>query len=323
MTSNNFITSESEHGKRIEDILKKHFPGVTNQIIKLYLERNYITLNSKSLKKGQRIKKDSLICVARIPPDDSGWVPSVEKAPELKIVMDGTNFMVIEKPPGLPTLPRYPGDFPSLAGAVTKLLPDLVGELALPREGGIINRLDNLTSGLILVGKNHEIIERYRKYYANHHIQKTYYAVVTGHPGSDTWLEGAISNYPSSKDRVKYNPGSDAEGKRCVSYLEVIDHSKNHSLVKMVTKFGRRHQIRVQLAHLGTPIVGDIIYGGEKTEGFSDHFLWAQQIIIPDPQSHPQTRRKISISSSTLAKSWHDLLVRYNFYRHFSEVNEF
>ncbi|MBU1220124.1 RNA pseudouridine synthase [Myxococcota bacterium] len=297
--------TEVDHGKRIEDIIKTSFPGVTNQVLKNYFLEGLFIYDGKKAKWGDRVRRNTEVVFEKPPPADNLWHPSTDNAPDLVVVFEGKNFMVIDKPPGLPTLPRIPSDHPTLAGSVTKAQPALIKTLKLPREAGIVNRLDNNTSGLILVGLSEQIIELYRKYYANHHIEKEYYAIVSPPPRENTWLDGAVVSPSGSRDYVDYTPNNDDEGRRCVSKLEIISTSRNFSLVRVLTRYGRRHQVRVQLASIGSPIIGDLVYGGISVPDFKHHFLWARSIDIPDLDHHKDAKRRLIITSCYLDPSWH------------------
>lgn len=312
--------TDDDHGKRIEDIIKTSFPGVTNQVLKNYFLEGLFIYDGKRAKWGDRVRRSTEVVFDNPPPADNLWHPLTDNAPDLVVVFEGKNFMVIDKPPGLPTLPRVPSDTPTLAGSVSKALPNLIKNLKLPREAGIVNRLDNNTSGLILVGLSEQIIELYRKYYANHHIEKEYYAIVSPPPKENTWLDGAVISPSGSRDYVDYTPNSDDEGRRCVSKLEIISTSGNFALVRVITRYGRRHQVRVQLASEGSPIVGDLVYGGTPVSGFNHHFLWARSINIPDLDHHKDAKKRLIITSTCLHPTWHQTAISLGFEAFFPHV---
>ncbi len=212
-------------------------------------------------------------------------------------VFEGERVLVLEKPPGLPTLPLFPDDSPTAAGALFARFPAITA--MPPREAGIVNRLDNDTCGLLLAGLDPEAQQALRQRFSAHQIEKVYWAMVPGSfPDEPKWVHGRILTRGTS--RVHYEPGEGDEGQVAISLVEPIWRSEDCSLVSVTTRTGRRHQVRVQLASLGFPVLHDLLYGRSDAVPITGHFLWARSIHFHDPANSS----KRLVEASRLPVSW-------------------
>ncbi len=289
------------HGWRIEKILDTLYPGRTRRQWKSFLSAGGVRLGSRTLSFGDRMSQGSVVeLTLSIPPRDDEWFP--KPCPDtVELLQRAERWAVMRKPHGLPTMPILPEDCPTAAGGVLALFPDIQADP--PREAGILNRLDNGTCGLLLVGLDKEAAHRLRQSFANHQVEKEYIAVVRGSLTERFWAEGHIMT--TGRDRVSYESGPHGRGKRAVSLVIPLRHTQEWSVVRVVTRFGRRHQVRVQLAHEGHPIMGDLLYGGEPLDNGDDHFLlWARTIRFDTPEPVRQKRSRMEVTDPLIPESF-------------------
>ena len=178
---------------------------------------------------------------------------------ELKVVFENADLAVVDKPAGLVVHPGAGNTEDTLANALLTRYPGIekVGE---PHRPGIVHRLDEDTSGLIVIAKTPEAYEFLKKSFVDRSVEKEYLALVHGIP---TKIHDVI-NVPLEKVplKQKMKVGS---GKEAITeyYLLASDPSGQHSLLRVKLHTGRTHQIRAHLSHIGHPIVGDQVYGNE------------------------------------------------------------
>lgn len=142
---------------------------------------------------------------------------------------------------------------------------------------GIIHRLDRATSGVIVCVKNDETASYLARQFSDRTTKKQYAAVVSGQPKQDeAVIDLPIGRNPKSPSTFKVDPA----GKPAETYYKVLSSSGDHSLVELRPKTGRTHQLRVHMSHIGTPIVGDPVYGDENADRMYLHAM-SLEITLP------------------------------------------
>jgi 23S rRNA pseudouridine1911/1915/1917 synthase len=177
----------------------------------------------------------------------------------LDLLHEDADLLVVNKPAGLVCHPTRHGDDSSLVGRVRLHLAS--------REGRLVNRLDRETSGVVLVAKHAEAARELGRLIATPAIQKTYWAIVHGWPERDEWLIDA----PTGRDEQSAVAIKDcvrADGAQARTAVRVerrfTRDAQPFCFVSVRPETGRKHQIRIHLAHAGHPVVGDKIYGGDE-----------------------------------------------------------
>ncbi len=174
---------------------------------------------------------------------------------ELPIIYEDDDVIVINKPEGV--LTHAKGGI-SDEYTVATMLSSRVNFNDTGDRPGIVHRLDRDTSGVIIGARNTEAATHLQKQFADRKVEKTYIAVVEGTPK----INKAIINLPIGRNPSKPSTFRvDSNGKSAETFYEVLASNEKHSLVKLSPKTGRTHQLRVHMAHIGNPIVGDRIYG--------------------------------------------------------------
>lgn len=219
-----------------------------------------IFVNGKEEKLSRRLSQGESLEVRWNDEPDHGLEP--EKL-DVKLLYEDANVFVFDKAQGMVTHPANGNWRGTLANAALWLDAERKGNGAAPR-GGIVHRLDKDTSGVIIVARNVETHEYLSAQFKDRTTRKEYWAIVCPGPAMD---EGHIENYlVRDKNNRKKFAGGDVAGKKAVTDYKVlsrwaIDGRRTYALIALYPKTGRTHQLRVHMAGIGCPILGDPLYG--------------------------------------------------------------
>ncbi len=281
---------------RLDKLILERYPDFSRSRIEGLIKSGFVTVNgAKAEKAGLKVSEADEISVEIPPPVPA--VPEPEDIP-LDVVYEDADMLVVNKAPGMVVHPA-PGHFSgTLVNALLHHCPDLsgIGGVARP---GIVHRLDQDTSGLIVVAKSQKAMDGLVKAFASHTtIEKTYIAVCHSRPRLDSGrIENLIGRHPVDRKRMAI---VQRNGKNAITNWRVINSPKEYaslgvSCVECKIETGRTHQIRVHMASLGCPVIGDKQYGKQALD---KHLS-----IIPQRQMlhawrltlwHPVESRKMS-----------------------------
>lgn len=248
---------------------------------KLGRSRNYI----------QNLIKAGLIRVNKLPLDKSGYklrkndelayklieIESEVKAEDTKldIIFENEQYLLINKAPGMVVHPSESGN---KSGTV------LNAALNISKSAALVHRLDKDTSGVLMIAKNQKSKNKFSKLFQERKVEKKYLALVRGIPRTSMGrIDAPLKRHEGNRKKMAIN----AAGKNAVSFFKVLEVYKNAALLEVKIETGRTHQIRVHLASIGHPIIGDAVYGDKKINefyreryGLERQFLHAAELKI-------------------------------------------
>ena len=247
---------EQPRKTRLDIALQNQYPEFNRSTIKKYIKAGQAAINGNSVDKPNTLVTDTDTLSLHVPE-----AANIDKPP---VIYEDDNVVVLDKPAGLLTVSK--GDFNP--------------EPTLEAYGKAVHRLDRDTSGVIILAKNDTTKSALQKQFQDRKTHKTYYAVVVGHPE----LREAVINIPLARNLkapTTFQP--DQEGRKAITQYRVIDQNDQYSLLELKPQTGRTHQLRVHLTHIGTPILGDKIYGTTPADRMYLH-AQALEITIPEGQ---------------------------------------
>ena len=287
MTDVAFSAGVEEAGARLDVVLAKR-AGVTRGLAQAAIKDGTVTVGGRTVRPSHRLEEGE-------PVSGSVAVPTVDlpqgEAIHLTLRYDDDRVLVVSKPAGLVTHPARGHETGTLVNALLGLGVPLAAATSI--RPGIVHRLDKDTSGLLLVAKDDAAQEYLVDALRARRIERRYVALVRGRPPADSGtIEAPIGRHPVKRRLFAVVPG----GRPSVTHYEVRGAGERIALLDLKLETGRTHQIRVHLAHLGNPVLGDRVYGGvsevSRGLGLSRPFLHACSLRFP----HPSDGREIHVS---------------------------
>lgn len=258
MENLSFNINSEEEGQRIDKYLSTMIDGKSRSFVQGLIDEKKVKANSKVVKSNYKLKKGDIIEVEV--PEPVELNVSAEEM-DLDIVYEDEDVLVVNKEKGIVVHPA-PGNYTgTLVNGILHHCSDLSGINGVIRPG-IVHRIDKDTSGILVIAKNDEAHNDLAAQFKEHSIKREYYALVEGKFSN---INGTVDKPISrdKKERIKMAINSD--GKRAVTHYEVLEqYDKGVSLVKCTLETGRTHQIRVHMASIGHPLVGDLVYGYKR-----------------------------------------------------------
>jgi 23S rRNA pseudouridine1911/1915/1917 synthase len=247
----------AEGGARLDRWLARALPELSRARVQALIEGGRVRVDGRLRKAAHRLRAGEEVEVEIPPP------PPEELAPEpipLRIVFEDEHVLVVDKPAGMVTHPGAGQATGTLAAAALAHAPGMAG-VGGPRRPGIVHRLDKGTSGLIVLAKTRQAYDSLVSQLARRKVARRYLCLVHGRPGRGSGvIETPIARDPRSRIRMAVaGPG---RGRRAVTRFHVLERFAGAALVECRLETGRTHQIRVHMASLGHPILGDRTYGG-------------------------------------------------------------
>jgi 23S rRNA pseudouridine1911/1915/1917 synthase len=257
-------------GVRLDRLVSDKCPELSRTQAQRLIEEGNVTVNDRTAKSSLKLSAGDRVTVT-IPPTPPS--PLAPEAMPLQIVYEDADLLVIDKPAGLTVhpAPGHPGG--TLINAILAYYPRLA-EISDSLRPGIVHRLDKDTSGLMIVAKNRasqlNLVEQFRA----RTVKKAYLALVRGKLTPETGIiEAAIGRSPSDRKRMAVV----REGLEARTRYQVVKYLGGFTLLEVMPETGRTHQIRVHLAAIGYPVVGDGVYGF-KSKHLSRQFLHAYKL---------------------------------------------
>lgn len=252
-----FIVDEKEQGTRIDKYLSQALEEKSRSFIQGLIEKDSILVNNKIIKSNYKLKPLDRIEVT-LP--EAELLKVEPENIKLNILYEDKDIIVVNKAQGMVVHPA-PGNYNgTLVNALLFHCKDLSSINGVIRPG-IVHRIDKDTSGVLVIAKNDDAHNKLSEQLKDHSMKREYYALIEGRLKNDS---GTIDKPlgRNKKDRLKM--GIVEDGKRAVTHYEVIERYNGYTLIKCILETGRTHQIRVHMASIGFPLVGDPLYGFKR-----------------------------------------------------------
>ncbi len=274
------LQNRSEREIRLDKFLAQEVDDLSRSYVQKLISAGRVTIDGFPVyKKAELISPGTEIEIELPPAEESDLQP--EDIP-LDILFENSDCIVVNKPAGMVVHPAVGHPTGTLVQAVLGYAPEIEGVGGVKRPG-LVHRLDQDTSGVILLAKNDRAHQHLQDQFRDREVEKIYLALVDGRPPSPQGrVEIAIGRDPKYRQRMA--AVQDQDGKLAVSEFFTEEEFPQHTLLRVSILTGRTHQIRVHLAFLGCPVVGDTVYGRKKPSLELDRqFLHAHQlkIILP------------------------------------------
>lgn len=298
----------SQHGARLDRALVEVVPEFSRSYLQQLIEAGHVALNGQSVRKAsQRVKAgDAFSIELRPTPQSQAFTP---QAMSLNVVFEDAHLMVIDKPAGLVVHPA-PGNWSGTL--LNGLLAFDPAFSAVPR-AGIVHRLDKDTSGLMVVARTRAAMDALVQAIAARTVSRQYLALA-----HHTWrglptasVELPIGRDPRNRLRMAVVDLERTPGKPAKTDVVFLENAHDGCFVRCILHTGRTHQIRVHMASLGHPLIGDVLYGGTQIPGMARQALHAARLAF----THPVTGQSLVFTAHPPA-DFLDLLfqwgLRYN-----------
>ncbi len=274
-----FKISGRETGVRLDQFLSSHLQTVSRTRITTSIRSGLITVDNRAQKASYRLKAGETVTGTFFKS------PELEVRPEkidFNVLFEDSSLIILSKPPGIVVHPGSGNYSGTLVNGLVHYCRSIagVGDSLRP---GIVHRLDKDTSGIMIVAKVEPVRMMLMDSFKNRKVKKSYLALLHGiMKDRKGRISAPIGRHPVNRQKMTVLPD---RGRHAASSWEVVDELDNRfSLVRVCIETGRTHQIRVHMAHLGHPVVGDCVYGSNrKNSSFPRQLLHAHRLILQHP----------------------------------------
>lgn len=283
-----YTVTATESGERIDALLAHEIDALTRSQAARLIADGAVTLRCEPLKKNHRVTAGDVYVVEVPEPEETALVP--QNIP-LDVAFEDADVIVVNKPRGMVVHPAPGHPDSTLVNALLYHCGDSLSGVGGEKRPGIVHRIDMDTSGLIIAAKNDYAHRYLSAQLADHTLARTYEAVVCGNLREDSGtVDAPIGRCPADRKRMAVIP----DGRSAITHWEVIARYNGYTHVRCMLETGRTHQIRVHMAHIGHPLLGDLVYGRKRAEkGLEGQCLHAKELRF----LHPRTGESVTVTS--------------------------
>ena len=292
------MIGEAQHGLRLDKALAELLPELSRERLKSLIVEGEVTTDGRTLNPSVKVAAGQLYAVNIPAPAEA---EAIAQDIPVNIVHEDADLIVVDKPAGLVVHPAAGNLDGTLVNALLHHCRGELSGIGGVARPGIVHRIDKDTSGLLVVAKSDRAHEGLAQQFKTHSIDRLYAAIVYGLPQPsagtvDTWIGR------SDADRKKMAVHREGRGKHAVTHYRTIERLAGAALVECKLETGRTHQVRVHMAHLGHPLIGDPVYSRDRkgfktileTLRFKRQALHAKRLGF----IHPLTGQKLSFDSA-------------------------
>jgi 23S rRNA pseudouridine1911/1915/1917 synthase len=296
-----FETPADCAGMRLDQVLARLLPEYSRNRLQSWVESGSVLVDGKLSTAKTKLWGDERLQVR--PQADHSSAAFAAEDIALNVVFEDATLIVIDKPAGLVVHPGSGNWAGTMLNALLNHAPELEG---VPR-AGIVHRLDKETSGLLVVAKTLEAQTDLVRQLQARTVSRKYLALADGRVEQDGMVEAPIGRHPVQRTKMAVVAG----GKPALTHYRVLEMFDHATLLECKLETGRTHQIRVHLASIGHPLVGDPVYAKKRAPGVVDHFRFHRQALHADRLAfiHPASGEQVRFESP-LPQDFADLLMR-------------
>lgn len=287
--TNEIIIRAQESDERIDALLARCLDGVSRSAVQRIIEEGHVTLNGEQVKKNRRTAVGDEYTV--IVPEAEETELVAQDIP-LDVVYEDDDLIVINKPRGMVVHPAPGHSDGTLVNALMYHCGESLSGVGGEKRPGIVHRIDKDTSGLIIAAKNDFAHLSLSSQLADRSLSRVYEAIVIGRLREDSGtVDAPIGRHHSDRKRMAV---TDRGSRPAVTHWELIAHYNGFTHVRCHLETGRTHQIRVHMAYIGHPVLGDLVYGRTKKaeKGVEGQCLHARELKF----IHPRTGEQVSLT---------------------------
>ncbi len=273
--------SEESKNQRLDAFLASSLDGLTRSQATRLIESGEVAVNGRAVSKSYKLAGGEDVAVTLPEPEP---VEAVPQDIPLDVVYEDADVIVVNKPSGMVVHPAPGHPDGTLVNALLYHCAGTLSGVGGALRPGIVHRIDRDTSGLIIAAKNDAAHQYLSAQLADHTLARTYECIVVGKLREDRGTVNApIARHPTDRKRMAVVAG----GREAVTHWEVIARYPGYTHVRCRLETGRTHQIRVHMAYIGHPILGDTVYGAKKeVPGLTGQCLHAVGLRFLHPRTH-------------------------------------
>ena len=287
MEKRSLTTTEASAGVRLDAWLAEHLDGATRSAAVKLIEGGFVVVDGRAVAKNYKLRGGETVDVTLPEAEETDLTP--QDIP-LDIVYEDEDVIVVNKPKGLVVHPAPGHSDGTLVNALLYHCGDSLSGVGGELRPGIVHRIDRDTSGLIIAAKNDAAHLSLSAQLQDHTLSRVYRCIVTGNLRDDSGtVDAPIGRHPVDRKKMAVAAG----GRRAVTHWTVLERFSGYTYVECRLETGRTHQIRVHMAHIGHPILGDTVYGSKKAvAGLQGQCLHAVGLRF----LHPRTGQAVELS---------------------------
>ena len=273
--------SEESKNQRLDAFLASSLDGLTRSQATRLIESGEVAVNGRAVSKSYKLAGGEDVAVTLPEPEP---VEAVPQDIPLDVVYEDADVIVVNKPSGMVVHPAPGHPDGTLVNALLCHCAGTLSGVGGTLRPGIVHRIDRDTSGLIIAAKNDAAHQYLSAQLADHTLARTYECIVAGALREDRGtVDAPIARHPTDRKRMAVVAG----GREAVTHWEVIARYPGYTHVRCRLETGRTHQIRVHMAYIGHPILGDTVYGAKKeVPGLTGQCLHAVGLRFLHPRTH-------------------------------------